>query len=355
MLSSNQINNIEHGGSLIKAIDQYKIPREDWLDLSTGINPDPWPCPQIPAEHWHKLPENYESLINAAENYYQTKTPLIPINGLQSIINWLPFLLFPNRKNITALIQRPAYEEHQKVWQQNSNNKIILAHTEDEINQKIIDCSPDLLIIVNPNNPTSRYINLETLMEWSAQLRKRGGWLFVDEAFVDVCPERSLLIPHFEHELSSNTVVYRSLGKFFGLAGARIGFIFSNQELIGSLENLLEPWQISGPSAWVAEKALNDAIWQDNTFRKIAQTNQVQLKNILNTLHQNKIFENLHIKSSGLFMTLYHPLAKQIHVKLALQGIWTRWIERDQLLRIGLAKPGKDLNRLLEAIKLVAL
>jgi cobalamin biosynthetic protein CobC len=60
---------LEHGGRLREAARRYGIPLDAWLDLSTGINPGPWPVPAIPVSAWARLPEDDDGLIDAARAY----------------------------------------------------------------------------------------------------------------------------------------------------------------------------------------------------------------------------------------------------------------------------------------------
>jgi cobalamin biosynthetic protein CobC len=119
----------------------------------------------------------------------------------------------------------------------------------------------DALALVQPNNPTGVRFPLERLLDWRARLAARGGWLVVDEAFMDATPAASLAGCVGWPGL----IVLRSLGKFFGLAGARVGFVLAEPAVLERLREQLGPWAVAGPSRWVATQALCDRAWQAET------------------------------------------------------------------------------------------
>src|SRR5690606_32701627 len=112
----------------------------------------------------------------------------------------------------------------------------------------------DVLLVVNPNNPSGRLIERERLLDWHARLAERGGWLLVDEAFMDCTPEHSLAVDSQKPGL----IVLRSFGKFFGLAGLRLGFALAEPALLERLAEQLGPWAVSGPARAVATALLAD-------------------------------------------------------------------------------------------------
>ena len=61
---------LEHGGRLRVAARRFGIPLSDWVDLSTGINPQPYPVPPLAPEVWLRLPETDDGLEAAAARYY---------------------------------------------------------------------------------------------------------------------------------------------------------------------------------------------------------------------------------------------------------------------------------------------
>ncbi len=240
---------LEHGGGLRVAAERYGIPLNDWLDLSTGINPQGWPVPPIPATAWQRLPEPDNGLEAAAAAYYGVES-LLPVAGSQAAIQALPQLRQPGRVGVLS----PSYAEHAQAWRRAGNRvELLPAEALDAAIERL-----DALVLVHPNNPTGVRFPPDSLLGWRARLAARGGWLVVDEAFMDATPEESLA-----HQASlPGLIVLRSLGKFFGLAGARVGFVLAEPALLERLHEKLGPWTVTGPSRWVASRALADYAWQ---------------------------------------------------------------------------------------------
>ena len=240
---------LEHGGGLRVVAERYGIPLGDWLDLSTGINPQGWPVPPIPAAVWQRLPEVHDSLEAAAATYYGTES-LLPVAGSQAAIQALPQLRAPGRVGILS----PSYAEHAHAWRRVGHQVELLPA--DSLDAAITRL--DALVLVHPNNPTGVRFPPELLLDWRARLAVRGGWLVVDEAFMDATPEGSMA----HHVGLPGLIVLRSLGKFFGLAGARVGFVLAEPAVLEGLWEHLGPWTVTGPSRWVAARALSDHAWQ---------------------------------------------------------------------------------------------
>ncbi|WP_421683825.1 threonine-phosphate decarboxylase [Stutzerimonas urumqiensis] len=237
---------LEHGGRLRAAARRHGIPLSDWLDLSTGIAPYTPPLPTIPPSAWMRLPEPDDALIGAAQRYYGTDA-LLPVAGSQAAIQCLPRL----RSTADVGVVSPCYGEHAQAWTRAGHR--VLEFGEGAVRRAIPRL--DVLVVVNPNNPTGRRLPVELLLQWHAELAEHGGWLVVDEAFVDCTPADSL-VPHLSRP---GLIVLRSFGKFFGLAGARLGFVMADPALLRSLDVQLGPWAVAGPARYLAACLLTDA------------------------------------------------------------------------------------------------
>ena len=309
-----------HGGNLNQAAAEYNISLDNtaknWLDLSTGINPNGYPVPDIPAALWQRLPLNDDGLIDAAQHYYQAPHVLATA-GSQAAIQTLPSL----RAASNVAMYSTMYAEHASSWAKHGHS---IHHYHSAPNATLLN-KVEVLVVCNPNNPTGGIIQPETLLAWHAKLSQKGGWLVVDEAFMDTTPELSLA--RYTH--LPNLIVLRSLGKFFGLAGARIGFVLAQQKLLTNLQDALGPWPIAGPARYIATNALQNTAWQQATRSTL---NLASLR--LNTL---LIKHNLTPQgSNALFQWVPSPNAQAIHVHLAQQGIWTRHFSDWSALRFGL-------------------
>ena len=305
---------LEHGGRLRMAAKHYGIALEAWIDLSTGINPKGWPIPALPRQVWQRLPEAEDGLAAAAGEYYGS--PLIlPAAGSQPVIQLLPRL----RPGCRVGLMSTSYAEHAHAWRGHQLVELEF----DAIDAKLDDL--DVLVLCNPNNPTGHRFTPSTLLDWREKLARRGGWLVVDEAFVDASPELSIA----PHAGLPGLVVLRSMGKFFGLAGARVGFVLGWQSLLSKIAEELGPWSVNGPARWVAALALQDAAWQGRTREQL----------MIDSTRLGELLAMHGLTPSGataLFQWVIHPQAKQLHESLARQAILTRHFDSPCSIRFGL-------------------
>ncbi|HRY15203.1 MAG: threonine-phosphate decarboxylase [Candidatus Competibacteraceae bacterium] len=311
---------LEHGGALRAAAAQYGIPLGDWLDLSTGIHPHGWSVPSVPATAWQRLPEREDGLEAAAATYYGTRH-LLPVAGSQAAIQALPLLRKPGRMGVL----HPSYAEHAHAWQRAGH--VVETLTVMELETAVDRL--DVLVLVHPNNPTGLRFAPEILLRWRERLARRGGWLVVDEAFMDATPNDSLT----GHVGLAGLIILRSLGKFFGLAGARVGFVLAEPAVQERLQDALGPWTVSGPARWVAMQALNDRRWQEEMQSKLPHWG-TRLAELLKR-------QRLPVASgTALFQWVPLPEAEFWQEALARRGILVRRFTDPPGLRFGL--PGNE-------------
>ena len=323
---------LDHGGRLRQAAAQYNRPLADWLDLSTGINPHGWPVPALPANVWQRLPEEDDGLEAAAAAYYGNPN-LLPVAGSQAAIQWLPALL--PRAAVACIA--PLYAEHPQAWQHAGHK---LRFLQGATLPRALAAATPYVLLCNPNNPTADRHPRQIVLDAAAQLKKRGGWLIVDEAFIDPTPEESVT-PLAGTEEAPNLIVLRSIGKFFGLAGLRVGFLFGPAELRQRMIEAMGPWTISGPARAAARLALLDGTWQ-NAERPRLQAAGQRLHDLLAPHGE--------VKATALFATLNSPHASELHEHLARQAILTRRFEQQPLLRFGLPGDETGWQRLASAL-----
>jgi cobalamin biosynthetic protein CobC len=266
------------------------------------------------------LPEVDDGLELAAADYYGSGQ-LLPVAGSQAAIQALPRL----RSRCRIGVLSPGYAEHAAAWLAAGHEVVALATADIEARLPELD----VLLLINPNNPTAECFDSGQLLAWQRQLAERGGWLVVDEAFIDATPVQSL-VPQAGRE---GLIVLRSLGKFFGLAGARVGFVFASPGLLSALAERLGPWSLSGPSREAARLALDDRAWQSATRERLVSESQ-RLARILRTSGLSPV------SGTALFQYCPEPQAARLHVWLARQGILTRLFNDPPALRFGL--PGSE-------------
>src|SRR5262245_9074089 len=225
----------DHGGSLDRARALFPNAPEPWIDLSTGINPHSYPVLDLPATAFTRLPEPGRNrlIAQAAASLYGTPSAahVVPAPGTQILLPRVASLVKPGR----AIVLGPTYAEHRRAAG-------IAGHRVEETSDLDRLADADLAILVNPNNPDGRVVERARLLEIATALSRKGGLLVVDEAFMDVGPRRESLDGDVE---AGGIVVLRSFGKFFGLAGVRLGFAVSSIELAARLDDQLSPWAVA--------------------------------------------------------------------------------------------------------------
>lgn len=243
---------IDHGGNLDVALGRFGGSPEDWIDLSTGINRRPYPVGELQPRHWSALPSrsDIESLHDAARRAYATRAPLLATAGAQGAIQLLPRLMPRGSAKILA----PTYGEFGAVLKGADWQVEQVAETEAL-------AGADLAVVVNPNNPDGQRHALQQLLA----LLPRVGRLVVDESFADALPDLSLTSQAGRPGL----LVLRSFGKFYGLAGLRLGFVLGCETDIAALARLAGPWPISGAAIAVGRRALLDHDWASETTARL--------------------------------------------------------------------------------------
>jgi cobalamin biosynthetic protein CobC len=244
----------DHGGSLGRARRLFPQAPEPWVDLSTGINPHSYPLFDLPATALSRLPEpaQVRELNAAAAAAYGAPSArnMVAAPGTQILVPRVMSLVAPGR----ALVLGPTYAEHARA-------AALAGHEVREVGDIGSLAGADLAIVVNPNNPDGRLVERETLLDLAAALRARGGLLVVDEAFMDVGPREQSVAGDVGQ---GGLVVLRSFGKFFGLAGLRLGFAIAPEHVAQRLEAELGPWAVAGPALEYGVRALGDIGWQGN-------------------------------------------------------------------------------------------
>lgn len=319
---------LEHGGRLRAAAAHWNIPLADWLDLSTGIAPWAYPLPAPPAEVWQRLPEegsDGDGLDAVAQACYGSgRVQLLP--GSQAGIQWLPRLVPPGRVAIPA----PLYNEHPAAWR-------AAGHTPVGWEE-----AADYAVLCNPNNPTGKSHGRDALLARARGLRL----LVVDEAFIDAEPADSLAAvagaPGFE-----NIVVLRSLGKFYGLAGARVGCAIGAPALLDRLAAAIGPWAIAHPARWAARLALADADWQAAQRARLRAASP-RLAALLAECGLGAP------TGTALFQYVATGRAAELHEALAARGILVRRFDAPSALRFGLPGTEEEWHRLNQALKEIA-
>lgn len=325
---------LEHGGRLLEASRRYGIAIGQWLDLSTGISPFPYPVPPIGPELWRRLPDEEDDLVAGAAAYYGTRHCLA-VPGTQAALQVLPRILAAHR----VAVLDPSYAEYARVWARAGCE--VARVPEGAMSEAARNF--DAVVLCNPNNPDGCAFTRARLAHMRSELAARGGWLVVDEAYADISGGVSVAADAG----AAGLIVLCSMGKFFGLAGMRMGFVLGPAEILGRIREELGPWAVSGPARHVAGIALRDRPWQQ-AARKRLHAARDRLGDMLAACG---------LESAGstfLFHWIPHPDARAVQDLLARRGILVRAFDRPQALRMGFPGAERDWDRLEGALREVA-
>ncbi|MGX9391141.1 threonine-phosphate decarboxylase CobD [Nitrobacteraceae bacterium UC4446_H13] len=325
---------MKHGGDLSEAMRQFGGAPDAWLDLSTGINPNPYPLPPLPHDVWQRLPSRTEeaALLAAARHAYAVAddVAIAAAPGTQALIQWLPRLVARG----AVAIASPTYNEHAAAWRLAGHETIAIGAIE-RISEAVRH-----VVIVNPNNPDGRVIDHAVLARVAEQVAARDGVMVIDEAFADLDPAISAVALCRRWPV----VVLRSFGKFYGLAGLRLGFAVGPQRLIAPLREAMGPWICSGPALAVGRAALDDAQWASETRDKLREQ-AAKLDAVLQVAGFSPA------GGTALFRLVRHRHASAYHTALARRQIWCRRFDwADDLLRFGLPPNDAAFERLARAL-----
>lgn len=251
----------DHGGSLGRADALFPGAPKPWVDLSTGINPHSYPLLDLPATAFSRLPEENrarELAALAAEIYgAPNMANVVPAPGTQILMPLVMALAPPGRAKVLS----PTYAEHRRA-------AAMVGHSVAETTQFAELFDADLAVVVNPNNPDGRVISRAALRLLARHMETKGGLLVVDEAFMDVGPP----VEGVARDVTAGgLVVLRSFGKFFGLAGVRLGFAIAHEATAARLSSQLGPWAVSGPAIEYGLRALADRNWQADMRVRLAK------------------------------------------------------------------------------------
>lgn len=307
----------DHGGNIDWAIRTFGGVAADWIDLSTGINRAPYPLPALSPEAWTQLPTRaaQDRLIATARGAYATDAAILPVAGAQAAIQMIPCLTVPGR----AAVLSPTYNEHAACLRA-AGWEVDECETPDAL------AGADLAIVVNPNNPTGNTFEPAELLRLSGQV----GRLIVDESFADPRPDRSVAALAGQDGL----LVLRSFGKFYGLAGLRLGFALGAEADIALLATMAGPWPVSGAAIEIGCAALSDRAWAEATTARL-RADCARLDDLARGAGWSLV------GGCELFRLYETPGATAAQECLARAHIWSRMFPySDRWLRLGL--PGGE-------------
>ena len=312
---------------------RYGGDRADWLDLSTGINPWawPWPAPRpvVAAAAWTALPDRQAEadLCAAARAAYDMPADIdiVAAPGTQALIQWLPRLAAPGDVAILA----PTYGEHEASWASAGRRVVPCRRPED------LPAAARHVVLVSPNNPDGRVVSDDVLADIARRVAAREGWFVVDAAFAEAGVEPAVL---------PGAIVLRSFGKFYGLAGLRLGFALAPAVVADALRGALGPWSVAGPAMELGTAALRDRSWM-RAMRQKLDDEAARLDGVL------AAGGCVPAGGTALFRLVRHREAAALQAHLASRQIWCRrFADAPDLLRFGLLPSAAAAARLRAAL-----
>ena len=314
---------MDHGGGLDGAAATYGGARADWLDLSTGINPVPYPLPALSPDCWTALPDQgaLDRLLDAARAFWNVPddAAIVAAPGASALIARMPDITTCQNVSIPG----PTYNEHAAAFRAAGVN----VNDPDNID-------PRVRVFVHPNNPDGQMYDHRAIEDNHRDLT------IIDESFCDVTPDAS----HVALSSIPRIVVLKSFGKFWGLAGLRLGFAIATPHSLArfgngsdkviDLETMQGPWAVSGPALEIGAKALSDTKWADETRARLT-IDAARLDTLM-------LAKGAQVVGGTTLFRLYDvPDAQAWQTALAKHHIWTRVFPYNpRWLRLGL--PGPD-------------
>lgn len=312
-----------HGGGLDAA--KHHFGGTDWIDLSTGINPDPWLGADEIAIDWQRLPDTNAllQLEEIAARFFGVDPEYVcAVPGTEIGLRLTGSLIGGEARYIA-----PSYRTHSEMIADAA-----------AIDPAGIEHHDGTLILANPNNPDGRVIE-SALLHDLLDRRAPDDWLLVDEAFADPDPTISLagLVSD-----TRNLVIFRSFGKFFGLAGVRLGFVLGPPSILDRLRRLLGAWPLSAAAVAIGTAAYQDAAWIAGARRRLPEQAAALDAILMGVGHQP-------MGECPLFRLIEVDDAGSLFERLTNAAILTRpFADQPQWLRIGLPS-GEDASARLSA------
>ena len=327
----------QHGGRLSHARALHPEAPEPWLDLSTGINPAPYPASAASDSARMRLPdpEQLRALETIAGKAFGSSDSALVVAtaGSEAALRAMPYVL----RSSGAIVAEPTYSSHADAW----NRAGVRMH---HILYASHATRGSTVTIVNPNNPDGAIVSRERVLALHDEWRDRDGYVVIDEAFADVVPGCSVTdvagTPRYP-----NLVVLRSFGKFYGLAGVRLGFVIAAPALVARFRALFGDWPVSADAIHAGLTAYADNAWADATRARL-QLEAQRLDDVL----MSAGFEI--VGGTSLFRLARSADAALRFERLLQAGILARPFDYDPaLLRFGLPHGEAAWERLRQALR----
>jgi len=320
-----------HGGGLADACAAFGGSPGDWVDLSTGINPHAWSGASDAAIDWRRLPDPAAigELESVAADYFGVPPANIcAVPGTELALRMLRDIV-----SADGVHRTPCYGTH----------AVTIAGSRPVADRDLPEAARQgrTILFANPGNPDGRLLDHAMLHHLAATTDASGGWLVVDEAFADAAPTVSIAPATGRY---SRLIVLRSFGKFFGLAGVRLGFIVAQPLVLDRFRLRLGSWPVSTAAIQIGREAYRDSAWSTAMRARLQPE-----ADALDTILQRHGFTPR--GACPLFRLIETNAAASLFERLARRLILTRPFDYEPCwLRIGLPGSAEALERLDDAL-----
>lgn len=353
-----------HGSDLEKIADYYHLNKENIILFGANVNPLglSGQVKKDLAAHLDVISSypdrNYTDLKKAIAFYTGSSAEHIVVgNGSTELIS----LLISQRAPKKALLLGPTYSEYARELnlvggtleyynlKEEQDFKLDISDLTDALKSDI-----DLLIICNPNNPTSSAISTSDIRELLSVCRSLGIFVMIDETYIEFAPKGAALsavplVPEFD-----NFMVIRGVSKFFAAPGLRFGYgLTSNQAFLQTLLTHQNPWSLNSVGAYAGERMLKDTDYIKKTWTLI-DSERTRMCTELSGLDTVKIypayanFVLVRILKEGL--TSFDVFEKAIHQNLMIRDCSSFESLNGEYVRFCIMNP-EDNDRLLDVFR----
>lgn len=331
-----------HGGDLDAAAKLYGLDRNKIWDFSGNINPlgTSLKAKELMKEHIDLIStypdRSYTSLRETLAAYAQTHPDHIMVgNGTSELISLIIHHLRPKK----ALTLAPTYSEYEREIQ-------LIGGTLDYYTLKAdeafyLDChklcqtlgqDTDLLILCNPNNPTSTALTHGQLTTLLAHCQAQGTFVLVDETYIEFCDDPSLFSAIALTKDFSNLLVLRGISKFFSAPGLRFGYgICSDIDFLATLLEKQNPWSVNMLASLGADAMFKDTDYITSTH-SLFVTERARIVSELSTWDTLQIF----IPQANFI------LLKLLGTSLTGSQIASKLLEQNMMIRDASSFPSLD-------------
>ena len=305
-----------HGSDLEKIEELYGIKKEDIISFSANVNPLGISPKMRSAliEHIDVITSypdrEYTALRSRIGEYTGAPTRNILVgNGSTELISLFIQMEHPKK----ALILGPTYSEYEREISLGGGTSLYYPLKEE--NDFILDVEDfkrhlnealDLLVICNPNNPTSTSVTQKDMRRILDECKRHDIFVIVDETYVEFAPDMDAIDSVPLTRYYNNLVILRGVSKFFASPGLRLGYaITGNMDLLKDINAHKDPWTVGSLAAAAGELMFTDAEYIKKTRELISG-------------ERTRIYQEL---SSWDSLKVYRPAANFILARIEKEGI----------------------------------